>query len=296
MTTSLYCDPLRAEAAARRSLYEMNRGVDVVSAAFGGRKMACLRVGYKGTASGTVTVAAGGDITFKVGTAGSEAADTSVGLPTKNGIFDVSDAGADTIAEIIADLNASDNWYALPASVPPTYISNNTFATLSETTVPHVNDGGLLLEADYAEIDIFLASNFVLCRGLGLEDARDITLGMYDRATYPTNATPRRYMHKQVLENLSLNITGAGQDATNTVLEIIGFQDGVWTTATTLWSQTGWTTATEKKVPSDDSRGPILIGQPGQNLFLVARTTDNTTPDPAIINLAGFVDSRAAFR
>lgn len=283
-----YCNELRKSPGG---IYEMNRGIDVVSAAWGGRKMYGLRIGYKGSQAGnTVEVAAGGDITLKHGAVGSEAVDTTVGLPTKNGIYDVSDSASNTFAEIIADINNSANWYALPASVPPTYVANNTLATRSAAAVLHVDRGGTLLEIDYAELDILVASSYILSRGLGLEDAEDLAnpyMSMYDRATYP--AKRFRSYKRQVLELFRVMITGAGQDATNTTFKIVRCQNGVYSTVDTPWSRTGWVTATEETVPSDGERGPVFVGNPGDNLWLVMDTTDTTTPDPAVLDITGFV-------
>lgn len=70
-----------------------------------------LLVRYVGAqASGTVEVAADGNITLKHGPVGSEVVDTTVGLPTLNGVIDVSDASADTYGEVADHINASANW------------------------------------------------------------------------------------------------------------------------------------------------------------------------------------------
>lgn len=98
-------------------------------------------VRYKGTAaSATVEVAAGGDITLKSGAVGSEAADTSVGLPTKNGVYDVSDALADTLGEIVDDINLSADWQAVIIDGLRSDSSNDSLLLLSATQAK-VEDG-----------------------------------------------------------------------------------------------------------------------------------------------------------
>lgn len=94
-----------------------------------------LLVRYTGSQeSGTVEVAVTtGDITFKVGALGAEAADTAVGLPTKNGIYDVSNAAADTFDEIVADINASGTWQAVLVDIPGGLSSNAALVTKSAT-------------------------------------------------------------------------------------------------------------------------------------------------------------------
>lgn len=83
---------------------------------------------YVGTsASGTVDVAANGDITLKAGAAGSEAVDTSIecdasiaATGSRSGIIDVSDSACDTVGEVMAIINGqvtstgAHNWIAVP--------------------------------------------------------------------------------------------------------------------------------------------------------------------------------------
>lgn len=77
-------------------------------------KSIALLVQYVGTSqSGTVEVNATGDILFKHGAVGSEAADTTVGLPTLDGTIDVQDASALLIGQVVDNINASANWVAV---------------------------------------------------------------------------------------------------------------------------------------------------------------------------------------
>lgn len=74
-----------------------------------------LLVKYIGSsASGTVTVAADGNITFKHGAVGAEANDTSVGGAADSGAtIDVSETTEDTLGEVVDLINGSANWCAV---------------------------------------------------------------------------------------------------------------------------------------------------------------------------------------
>lgn len=284
------------EIAAHRGhgdVYELNRGITVVSTAFSGRKMYGLRVGYKGSqASATIEVSSDGDITLKHGTLGAEAVDTGVGLPTKNGIYDVSDAAANTFKKIIDDINASENWYAIPASVPPSFVSTDTLATLSAVACETVHRGGTLLEIDRAKLDTLQSSLITLSRGLGLEDATDLEnqyMSMYDRETYPAAARPLRVQRRQFLDAIAWDITGAGQSLANTEFKIIRCRQGNFATEETVWARPGWVTATAGKLPDDGSRGPLFVANRGENLWFVAETSDATNPTPVTLDLTGGV-------
>ena len=104
---------------------------------------ACVaaRVRYKGPqASWTVEVGANGDITLSHGAAGAEIADVSVGLPTLNGIIDVSDAAAATFHLIKVHLNASENWEWIHVDALPDHSPNGIGSD--------AGDGALLLRAE----------------------------------------------------------------------------------------------------------------------------------------------------
>lgn len=77
-------------------------------------KSIALLIQYVGPSqSGTVEVDANGDLLFKSGAVGAEAADTTVGLPTLNGTIDVSDAAALLMGQVVDNINASANWVAV---------------------------------------------------------------------------------------------------------------------------------------------------------------------------------------
>lgn len=77
-----------------------------------------------------VVVSAAGDITFAHGASvGTKAADSEVGLPTRNGIYDVSDATTDTFVEFLRDINASRNWRVRLVGFRAADLANNTLDT-----------------------------------------------------------------------------------------------------------------------------------------------------------------------
>ena len=59
-------------------------------------------------------------------------ADTTVGLPTLDGTIDVSESGATTFGEVVANINASANWQAYMLAVRPEDVSTNTTALTTE--------------------------------------------------------------------------------------------------------------------------------------------------------------------
>lgn len=88
-------------------------------------------------ASHTRTVAAGGDITLKVGDYSSEVADATVKCPSGGsaGVIDVSDAACNTVGEVVDVINASPNWLAIPIDALRGDSSNDTFLVSAESPV-----------------------------------------------------------------------------------------------------------------------------------------------------------------
>lgn len=82
----------------------------------------------------SVTVSSAGDITLKTGnTSGSLTATDACGLPTANGVFDVSDSLANTFAKVLNNINATQYFRAQAIGVGGDWISNNTLYDKSET-------------------------------------------------------------------------------------------------------------------------------------------------------------------
>lgn len=115
-------------------------------------------VKYTGTNAngGTVTVAAGGDITFSQGAVGASTADATLecdasiaATGSRNGIFDLStpNAACDTLGEVV-DLinNQGSNWVAVIVHGRRSDSTDNAFITLSETAANSVDGLGLLAD------------------------------------------------------------------------------------------------------------------------------------------------------
>jgi len=92
-----------------------------------------IKVVHLGAATGaTTTVAAGGDMTFKVGVAGSEAVDSSIGA---SGVLDLSTPGTyTTVGSVVDEINSSTTgWYAVPWGSLRANLTDNRFITMAET-------------------------------------------------------------------------------------------------------------------------------------------------------------------
>lgn len=105
---------------------------------------------------GTVTVAAGGDLTLSIGAVGASAVDTTVecdssiaATGSRSGIFDLSSphANCDTYGEIV-DLinNQGTGWLAVLVGARRSDSTDNTLITLSEAAANTVNGVGLLAD------------------------------------------------------------------------------------------------------------------------------------------------------
>ncbi len=102
-------------------------------------------------AGGTITVAAGGDITFSLGAVGASAVDTTLECPLAapyGGVFTVANAACDTLGEVINIVNKSPNWRCVLRDGMAADSSNNTLITLAETAAN--TEAGLALLADTA--------------------------------------------------------------------------------------------------------------------------------------------------
>lgn len=129
-----------------------------------------ILVRYTGTGAlgGTVTVAAGGDITFSQGAVGASVADATVECDSsiaasgsRSGIFDLSTphANCDTLGEVV-DLinNQGTNWLAVIVNGLRSDATDNVFITLSEAAANSVDGLGLL---DDGTISLFTTQAFL---------------------------------------------------------------------------------------------------------------------------------------
>lgn len=109
-----------------------------------------------GGTGGTVTVAAGGDVTLSTGAVGASAVDTTLECPVSGalgGIIDVSDAACNTLGEVVDIINGSANWRAVIIDGVRTDSSDNTLITLAETAA-NGTDGLLLLGDSTVSLNI----------------------------------------------------------------------------------------------------------------------------------------------
>jgi len=102
-------------------------------------------------ASATVTVGAGGDITFKHGDLAAEAVDDTIDSGgNDDGVIDVSDSGADTMGEVVDLINASANWKAYLKDAIRADSSNadtGSLLQMAETTLtPNSTETDLVLD------------------------------------------------------------------------------------------------------------------------------------------------------
>lgn len=129
-----------------------------------------ILVRYTGTGSlgGTVTVSAGGDITFSQGAVGASVADATVECDSsiaasgsRSGIFDLSTphANCDTLGEVV-DLinNQGTNWLAVIVNGLRSDATDNVFITLSETAANGIDGVGLL---DDGTVSLFTTQAFL---------------------------------------------------------------------------------------------------------------------------------------
>jgi hypothetical protein len=113
---------------------------------------------YTGTfaTGGTVTVSAGGDITFSQGPVGSSAVDATMECDasiaasgSRSGIYDLStpDVACDTLGEVVDKINSQgSNWLAVIVHGLRSDATDNVFITLSETAANSVDGVGLLAD------------------------------------------------------------------------------------------------------------------------------------------------------
>lgn len=104
--------------------------------------------------SGTVTVSAGGDITFKHGAVGSEAVDPTIDSGgDDDGVIDVSDSNANTFGKVVDLINGSANWRAYLVDVLRSDNSNaSTGSILAASETQAKVAGGYRLFKDTSKV------------------------------------------------------------------------------------------------------------------------------------------------
>lgn len=116
-----------------------------------------MDIQYVGSeASCTVEVAAGGDMTIKIGDLGSEAGDANIGA---SGVIDLSTpaAGFDTFGELADYLNSKKDYNCM-LHAHPDDSTDNTINTLSATQAKYPNKASCLLDGAVAKHHIYSIS------------------------------------------------------------------------------------------------------------------------------------------
>ncbi|MDD5459029.1 MAG: hypothetical protein PHF37_06530 [Phycisphaerae bacterium] len=118
---------------------------------FGNDQSQLFGIEYVGDeVSGIIDIAATGDITFKHGDLGSQAADTDLKLDADGlGIIDISEDVTD-YHSLIAKINTSDNWRAWPVGcLPDANPHTTTVGHFTEVTGGNCSaDGGYIVKTD----------------------------------------------------------------------------------------------------------------------------------------------------
>lgn len=111
-----------------------------------------LRIKWTGSgvAATVVCTVTTGDLWFRTdGTI----PDSTVGIPTLNGLIDVSNASGNTFLEVWANINASDNWQCQLLGVLPTHVSTATLDSVAATTDVTNAEGYEFLSSTAVEYD-----------------------------------------------------------------------------------------------------------------------------------------------
>lgn len=212
-----------------------------------------------------------GDITIRSGaSSGAAAADTNFGLPTKNGVYDVSDSTANTFAKIIADINASTSLRAIPGDAAVGWISNNTLFTRSAT---EITGAGLPLYLDVAVA--LITSTFITPIRLSpladYANYKNFLSLLHNPNLNP--AFPKRFSK---LSKVLFNTTGS-----SAVARVEVWREALDGTLTKIWSEAGAATTVDKTV----TFSPELECPPGESI--IAAYTSDVLPTACVVNVIG---------
>lgn len=259
-------------------VYNFNRFIESAASAFvSGKEAFGLRVRYIGSeASATVEVAAAtGDITFKHGDLGSEAADTTIKIGSGDGIIDVSNAAGNTFGEVAAHINASANWECCLVDVLPSWSTVNTLATRAASSSGLLTREGAGLILDAAETDVLYGSStWVVPMCIGFEGLIGTTFGrltqkLQDCKTYPSqNHAPIRQVElRKVIETMTI-AAGAADD---TFLE--AWKEAIDGTESVVFGpKTTAATTVEFEYPSNGLEDEIVKLEPGERLIVLVKS------------------------
>jgi hypothetical protein len=276
------------------AIFQFNRFVQSAASAYvAGKEAFGIRIRYKGAqASATVEVdASTGDILLKHGVASSEAADTTVGIPTLNGTIDVSNAAGNTFGEVAANINASENWECTLVDVLPGWSTINTLATLAATSTGLLTREGLGLILDAAETDVLYGSStWIVPVSIGYEGLIGLVQGRLTQklADSLTNPTQNHAPIKQVtFEKIIETVTIASGAAADTFLEVWKLAtDG--TASLVFGPKTTAATTVQFEYPANGLKENIVTLQPGERLIVLIKSAVAEIT-AANVNVQGFI-------
>lgn len=192
--------------------------------------------------SGTVEVAADGNITCKHGALGAEVVDTTV---STDGVIDVSGGTEDTFGEVIDIINASANWEAVLVDVPRSRSCDDALKLLSATQAKVPAGIQLVLDTDTAKI---------ASRLIAPEKYRK-DLRTYEKQGLVDPAFPFIGFRAALIRARSLSTFGAGTSTFKVYSELARSPYS----QITAWSIAGGATTVEKTY--DFSDGEIVADQ-----------------------------------
>lgn len=253
-----------------------------------------ILVRYTGTfaTGGTVTVSAGGDITFSQGPVGSSAVDATVECDaaittsgSRSGIFDLSTphANCDTLGEVVDLINSQGtNWLAVIVHGLRSDSTDGVFITLSETAANSVDGLGLL---DDGTISLFTTQAFLptaatkmpfyvaggcstlrTCRALKENPFKGLTTVVYSMTAKNTSGGTLTHNLYCVAKKNSILATGSSE------------------VVTSYAKASGATTVEDTWTPQPNFGQACPIGQEA-----IARTVLTSTNTVAVLYIAGHI-------
>lgn len=240
----------------------------------------CVLVKYVGSTAGkpTVETAAGGDVTFKI--AGS--ADTTIGSPNLDGIFDLSTpaAAVDTVGEFVNLINTTgSNWRAVLVSCLASDLTDNHLATLSATDASGPKGVALNQDAAVASASSIFSAQVALLPGDAHTNISFFLSGSptgSPSGSSKVNSNPFE-RHQQFVQAAREKITSSGTVALAELLAVKRTYDSagkVSEVVRVLWSETGAATTVEKS--KDFTSGP-LVAAIGELVIWRQRTATDLT-------------------
>lgn len=240
----------------------------------------CVLVKYRGATTGkpTVEVAAGGDVTFKI----AGAADTTIGSPNLDGVFDLSTpaAAVDTVGEFVNLVNTTGaNWRAVLVSCLAADLTDNALDDVAATDASGPKGVALTREATSASATSVFSAQAAL-----LPDDAETNIAFFlsglpiGGPSGSSKINPNPFANYQAfVQHIREKITSSGTVALNEVLAVKREYDSngkVSETVRVLFSVTG--AATTVEAVYNFHNGP-LVAAPGELIIVRQRTATDLT-------------------